>query len=79
MPPYKTLLLRRSGVYYSCRLRGYECVELVILPPDRYQWWAVEAGYLSSQGTQDGGLDPGRNRLFIRAKKSTACIPSEGK
>jgi hypothetical protein len=32
-----------------------------------------------ASGTQDRGLEPGRSRRIFRAKKSTACIPSEGK
>jgi hypothetical protein len=30
-------------------------------------------------GTQDRGFEPGRNRRIFRTKKSTACLPSEGK
>jgi hypothetical protein len=29
--------------------------------------------------TQDRGFEHGRNRLIFRAKKSTACLPSEWK
>jgi hypothetical protein len=30
-------------------------------------------------GTQDRGFAPGRSRRIFRAKKSSACLPSEGK
>jgi hypothetical protein len=32
-----------------------------------------------ASGTQDRGFEPGRSRRIFRAKKSTACLPSEGK
>jgi hypothetical protein len=32
-----------------------------------------------ASGTQDRGLEPGQSRRIFRAKKSTACLPSEGK
>jgi hypothetical protein len=32
-----------------------------------------------TSGTQDRGFKPGRSRRIFRAKKSTACLPSEGK
>jgi hypothetical protein len=32
-----------------------------------------------ASGTQDRGFKPGRNRRIFRAKKSSACLPSEGK
>jgi hypothetical protein len=32
-----------------------------------------------ASGTQDRGFEPGRSRLIFRAKKSTTCLPSEGK
>jgi hypothetical protein len=32
-----------------------------------------------ASGTQDRGYEPGRSRRIFRAKKSTACLPSEGK
>jgi hypothetical protein len=30
-------------------------------------------------GTLDRGFEPGRSRRIFRTKKSTACLPSEGK
>jgi hypothetical protein len=30
-------------------------------------------------GTQDRGFEPDRSRRIFRAKKSTACLPSEEK
>jgi hypothetical protein len=30
-------------------------------------------------GTQDRGFAPGQSRRIFRAKKSSACLPSEGK
>jgi hypothetical protein len=32
-----------------------------------------------ASGTQDYGFKPGRSYQIFRAKKSTACLPSEGK
>jgi hypothetical protein len=32
-----------------------------------------------TSGTQDRGFAPGRSRRIFRAKKSSACLPSEGK
>jgi hypothetical protein len=32
-----------------------------------------------ASGTQDRGFEPGRNRRIFRSKKSSACLPSEGK
>jgi hypothetical protein len=32
-----------------------------------------------ASGTQDCGFEPGRSRQIFRVKKSTACLPSEGK
>jgi hypothetical protein len=32
-----------------------------------------------ASGTQDRGFELGRSRQIFRAKKSTACLPSEGK
>jgi hypothetical protein len=32
-----------------------------------------------ASGTQDRGLEPSRSRQIFRAKKSSACLPSEGK
>jgi hypothetical protein len=32
-----------------------------------------------ASGTQDRGFEAGRNRRIFLAKKSTACLPSEGK
>jgi hypothetical protein len=32
-----------------------------------------------ASGTQDRGFAPGRSRRIFRAKKSSACLPSEGK
>jgi hypothetical protein len=32
-----------------------------------------------ASGTQVRGLKPGRSRRIFRAKKSSACLPSEGK
>jgi hypothetical protein len=32
-----------------------------------------------ASGTQDRGFEPGRNLRIFRAKKFTACLPSEGK
>jgi hypothetical protein len=36
-------------------------------------------GGLVASGTQDHGFEPGRIRRKFRTKKSTACLPSEGK
>jgi hypothetical protein len=36
-------------------------------------------GYKLASGTQDGGFAPGRSRRIFQAKKSSACLPSEGK
>jgi hypothetical protein len=32
-----------------------------------------------ASGTQDRGFAPGRSRRIFRAKKSSACLPLEGK
>jgi hypothetical protein len=32
-----------------------------------------------ASGTLDRGFAPGRSRRIFRAKKSSACLPSEGK
>jgi hypothetical protein len=32
-----------------------------------------------ASGTQDRGFKPGRSRRIFRAKKSSTCLPSEGK
>jgi hypothetical protein len=32
-----------------------------------------------ASGTQDCGFEPGRSRRIFRVKKSTTCLPSEGK
>ena len=32
-----------------------------------------------ASGTPDCGFKPGRSRPIFRAKKSSACLPSEGK
>jgi hypothetical protein len=32
-----------------------------------------------ASGTQDRGFIPGRSRWIFRAKKSSSCLPSEGK
>jgi hypothetical protein len=32
-----------------------------------------------ASGTQDRGFAPGRSRRIFRAKKSSACLPSEAK
>jgi hypothetical protein len=32
-----------------------------------------------ASGTEDRGFKPGRIRRIFRAKKSSACLPSEGK
>jgi hypothetical protein len=32
-----------------------------------------------ASGTQDRGFATGRSRRIFRAKKSSACVPSEGK
>jgi hypothetical protein len=34
---------------------------------------------VSGFGNQDRGFEPGRSRRTFLAKKSTACLPSEGK
>jgi hypothetical protein len=31
-----------------------------------------------TSGTQDSGFAPGRSRRIFRAKKYSACLPSEG-
>jgi hypothetical protein len=40
-------------------------------------WWS--RGSVLAFGTQVGGFKPGRSRRILRAKKSSAHLPSEGK
>jgi hypothetical protein len=44
-----------------------------------YIYIYIYISYPLKSVTQDRGFEHGRSRRIFRAKKSTACLPSEGK
>jgi hypothetical protein len=51
----------------------------LVWPYEGESGFGVVVVSMLASGTQDSGFKPGRSRLIFRAKKSTACLPSEGK
>jgi hypothetical protein len=61
---------------YHALLLFLEFITMIKLGGNVFGGLAVS---MLASGTQDGGFVPGRNRRIFRAKKSSACLPSEGK
>ena len=62
--------------YYSCNLI-FNFIFTILLPYYKRLRWS--RGSVLAFGTQVRRFKPGRSRRIFRAKKSSACLPSEGK
>jgi hypothetical protein len=69
-----------TGFWVSWSAAQFQCLQHKLREsnPDGSGFGSLVVS-MPASGTQDRGFEPGRSRQIFRAKKSTACLPSEGK